>query len=149
MKFTMRSKGAIATSVAIVALALSGVAAYAYFTSVGTGSGSGTTASSSTLTLTGNAVTGLTPGGPAVALTGSVYNPGSGDEYLSTVTPSFGSSTCGLSAADFTFTASPVDGIDVAGGATTTGVNFGTVSMNNLPSAQAQGCAFTINYSSN
>jgi hypothetical protein len=139
----------MASAAVAATLALGAVAAYGYYTSTGSGSGTGATGSASTLTLAGNAVSGLEPGAAAVPLTGTVTNPGTGDELLNVVTPTFGSSPCGLQAYDFTFSPSPTLALTIAGGASLTNVSFGSVRMNDLATPQSQSCSFTITYSSN
>lgn len=71
----------------IVAIAgvMAAVGAYAYFTNAGTGTGSATVGTSSGVTLSGNAVGLLYPGGVDRPVTVTITNPGSGGQYIGTV----------------------------------------------------------------
>ena len=68
--------------VATLALAAS---AWAYFSSTGSGTGSATVGSSAQVSLSSDAVSGLYPGGADVPVTVHVANPGSGAEYVGTI----------------------------------------------------------------
>lgn len=65
--------------------ALAAVGAYAYFTSAGSGTGTATVGTSSGVILSGGPSGLLYPGGPDRAVTVTVTNPGSGAQYVGTV----------------------------------------------------------------
>ncbi len=81
----IKSKRFVFLVAAAVAISLS-VGAYAYFTSTGTGSGAATVGTSSTIALGNTPVGTLYPGGADVPVTVSVHNPGSGNQYVATIT---------------------------------------------------------------
>jgi hypothetical protein len=82
-KFLKRKRTLVALSVVAV-LAVAG-AAFAYFTASGSGSGTAGIGSSSNLELSSTAVSGLYPGGADVPVTVSIHNPGTGNQYVGTV----------------------------------------------------------------
>jgi len=81
----------ILTKKRLVVLAIAGATvalaagAFAYFTASGSGSGSATVGTSSNITLASGAVTGLYPGGVDVPVTVTITNPGSGNQFVGTV----------------------------------------------------------------
>lgn len=72
-------------TIAAIAGVMAAVGAYAYFTNAGTGTGSATVGTSSGVTLSGNAVGLLYPGGVDRPVTVTITNPGSGAQYVGTV----------------------------------------------------------------
>jgi hypothetical protein len=72
---------------AVVALAIGlGTGAFAYFTNSGSGTGSATVGSSSAVGITNDTPTDLLyPGGPDVSVAVHVNNPGSGNQYVDTI----------------------------------------------------------------
>jgi len=78
-----RKKLTLAVS-AVAVVALAG-AAFAYFTNSGTGAGSASVGTSSTIELSSSLVGTLYPGGADVPVTVHVHNPGSGSQYVGTI----------------------------------------------------------------
>ena len=77
MQFRLNRRITAVVAAAVLGVSLAGGAAYAYWTASGTGNGTITQATTTLpLQITQNTpATGLTPGGPAVELTGNVFNP--------------------------------------------------------------------------
>ena len=111
----------IATTTAAV-LVGSGVA-FAYWTTTGSGTGSATAGNSSTVTVnqTGAAITGLYPGGPAVAVPFNIVNGNVSGQYIATVALSVSGTRNGVvaqpgcTAADFTVTAGTIGAVVPSG----------------------------------
>lgn len=82
-----RRRPAVIALISLVSVVGIGTAAYAYWTSQGTGTGSATTGEvdSVTVTQTG-APEGLYPGGPAVALAGTIVNDNDSDVTVGALT---------------------------------------------------------------
>jgi hypothetical protein len=136
---------------AVVAVAI-GVAggAFAYFSSTGSGTGSATVGSSSTVQLSSPNVGTLYPGGAAVPVTVTIHNPGSGNEYVGTISGSVANGGTGNNCLGSWFTVAPiVYNTNVAAGASPTAST--TVTMNESGTNQdpCQGATLTINWSSN
>jgi hypothetical protein len=86
-RISRRRAAAIAAGTAAVVVA--GTIAYAYWTNSGTGSGSAAVGNNATITVNQtSAVTGLYPGGPAAALSGTFDNPNQSKVYVHQVTAS-------------------------------------------------------------
>lgn len=110
------SKKAKRRSIALgmfLVLAFAATGAYAYWTNAGSGSGSATTAAGATGSVTvaqTTAITGLTPGGAAKALAGTITNSTDSNIRVQTLTASLAGTTfqTGCTAADYTITGSPL-----------------------------------------
>jgi hypothetical protein len=72
-------------AVAAIAGVTAAVGAYAYFTNSGSGSGTATVGTSSGITLSGSPAQLLYPGGADRSVTVTITNPGSGAQYVGTV----------------------------------------------------------------
>ena len=146
MKKSMRKRVTVTLTV-VASLALA-VSAYAYFSSTGSGTGQATVGSSSAVQLSSDAITGLFPGGADVPVTVHVHNPGSGAEYVGTISGSVATSGSCLGS---WFQVDPITyNTDVAAGAN--GANASTkVRMLDSGTNQdaCQGQTLTINWSSN
>jgi hypothetical protein len=96
------SKKSVAAATAALVLA-GGGAAYAYWTTTGSGTGTATAGAVTAVTVNQtSSVTGLYPGGPAVALSGTFDNPNSGKVFIASVNATVtGTSNPGCTAADF------------------------------------------------
>jgi hypothetical protein len=126
---------------AVVALGAGG--AYAYWTSTGSGSGAGSTGTNSPFTVTGGAITGpaLTPGGPSQSVAFTVTNPGSGNQYLTSVVATVANASgsawtavSGCSSLDYTVGVPAITYGQIAPSGVVNGTV--TVSMNNLGTNQ-------------
>lgn len=84
MRFLMTKKGVAFLGMLIVA-AVAAFSGYAYFTANGAGSGSASVGTSSTVQLSGSPAATLYPGGADAPVTVSITNPGSGKQYVDTV----------------------------------------------------------------
>lgn len=110
------------TVIGAICLLMATAGAYAYWTQAGSGTGSADTGTSVALTIEQDTVvTGLAPGAPAVALEGSITNPGTGTVRVASVTVAIASVTGGdgvCTAANYAI-ANPTDSTtgDIAGGA--------------------------------
>jgi hypothetical protein len=148
MTLTVRGKRlAAAAAVAVATLGIGGLA-FGYFTSTNSGSGSGPVADASPWTLTSVTVSGLAPGVAPQKIHGTATNALSETEYIGTVTPTVTSTTnVGCTAADFTVTPGVINA-SVASG--TTGLTFGTIAFNDLPSNQnaCQGVTVSLSFTS-
>lgn len=71
----------------VASLAIAG-AAFAYFTNSGSGTGSATVGTSDAITLASDSVGPLYPGGADAPVTVDITNPGSGAQYVGTVSGS-------------------------------------------------------------
>ena len=78
-------KRSILGLIAVIAVGAIAFGAYAYFTSTGTGNGNAVVGSSSTIALSSADVSTLYPGGADVPVTVNLHNPGSGTEYVGTI----------------------------------------------------------------
>lgn len=84
MRFLTTKKGVAFLGVLIVA-AVAAFSGYAYFTANGTGTGSATVGTSATVQLSGSPAATLYPGGADAPVTVTITNPGSGSQYVGTV----------------------------------------------------------------
>jgi hypothetical protein len=84
MLASVKHKKFVVVLAAAIAAVLA-VAAYAYFSSTGSGTGSATVGSSSPIQLSSTQVGPLYPGGADASVSVSVNNPGSGNEYVGTI----------------------------------------------------------------
>lgn len=152
MRTTRKKLAVIAGGLAVIAFA---GAAFAYFTNSGSGTGSASVGSSSEIELSSPLVGDLYPDGADVPVTVTIDNPGSGAQYVDTVS--------GVVETDDNGTPAPADDclgswfeVDdivyqdtiAAGGSDTAGTN---VRMNDSGSNQdaCQGDTLTITWSSN
>jgi hypothetical protein len=81
----MRRSRKLTLLAGVVALMLVAGAAFAYFTNTGTGSGTASVGTSSEIELSSPLVGTLYPGGDDVAVTVTIFNPGSGFQMINTV----------------------------------------------------------------
>jgi hypothetical protein len=143
----LKSKKGVAVLAMLVVAAVAAFGAYAYFTATGSGSGSATVGSSSNIQLSGSPVASLYPGGADAPVTVSIHNPGSGNQYVGTVS---GSVQDNGSCLGSWFVVDPITfNSEVAHGATATaGTNVRMTDANTSQNA-CQGLTMTINWSSN
>jgi len=124
--------------------------AFAYFTSTGSGTGSATVGSSSNIQLSSPTVGPLYPGGPDVPVTVTIHNPGSGNEYVATISGTIADGGAGNNCSGSWFTVAPiVFDTDVAGGASPTASTTVTMADSGTNQDACQGATLTINWSSN
>lgn len=141
-----RKSTAIALTAVLVAVG--GGVAYAYWTASGTGTGTATTGTSTAFTIASDPGTGdLSPGGPGQTVNFTVTNPGTGSQYLDTVTVTIAGPggetwvpTGGCVAADYSATIStaPTQG-EIAGGGSEPGVATVTLRNTNVNQDACQG----------
>lgn len=146
MTFLKRKKGIAALAAAVV-VAIGAIGAFAYFTSTGSGSGSATVGSASTMVLSSPNVGTLYPGSGTVPVTVTINNPGTGSQYVGTIS---GTVTTQGGCLGSWFTVAPITyNAQVAGGASPTANT--TVEMNNVASSQdaCQGLTMAIAWTSN
>ena len=86
MRKLSRKMTIIASTMALVVV--TSVVAYAFWTNSGAGSGNAQTGSNTVTVTQRSSVTGLVPGGPAVALSGDFDNPNTTPVFVNTVTAS-------------------------------------------------------------
>jgi hypothetical protein len=146
MRF-LKSKKAVAFLGMLIVAAVAAFGAYAYFTSTGSGSGSANVGSSSGVQLSGSPSTSLYPGGADAAATVSIHNPGSGNEYVGTISGSVADNGGCLGS---WFTVDPITyNATVAGGATATAATHVRMSDSGTNQDACQGKSVTVNWSSN
>jgi hypothetical protein len=131
--------------VAVLALAVS---AWAYFSSTGAGTGTAKVGSSTQIALSSDQVSNLYPGGADVPVTVHVSNPGSGAEFVGTISGTVADNGACLGS---WFTVDPITyNADVAGGHNgadaTTAVRMAD---SGTDQDACQGATMTINWSSN
>jgi hypothetical protein len=147
MKLHRFGRKAAVLGIFLGAVAISGVA-FAYFTSGGSGSGSATVGSTSAVQISNDTPAGqLYPGGSAVSVSVHLHNPGSGNEYIGTVS---GSVEDNGSCLGSWFTVAPkAYNAEVNAGATNDTTT--TISMSDSGGNQdaCQGKTLTIDWSSN
>jgi ABC-type glycerol-3-phosphate transport system substrate-binding protein len=135
--------------IAVLALAaglvVAGGAAFAYWTTGGTGTGSAATGNVAGITINQTStITGLYPGGPAVALAGDFTNGNSGPVHVNQVTvavdPAFSAKADttkpACTAADFTVTQPGLTNADIASGTHVGGWSGATVKLLNSATNQ-------------
>jgi hypothetical protein len=138
-KFIFLVVAAVAGSVAF--------AAYGYFTSTGTGTGTASVGDSSAIQLSSPAVGTLYPGGPDVPVTVSIKNPGSGNEYVATVSGTVADSGSCLGS---WFVVDPITyNASVTAGATVTASTNVRMTESNTNQDACKLKTMTINWSSN
>jgi hypothetical protein len=145
---TLRSKKFIVlAAVGAVAVAVAAFGAYAYFSSTGSGTGTASVGASSAIALSSPAVGTLYPGGPDVPVTVSIHNPGSGNEFVGTISGTVADNgTC----QGAWFTVDPITfSAQVAAGATTTASTNVRMVESNTNQDACQSKTVTINWSSN
>ncbi len=143
----LKSKKFIVLVVAAVAIAV-GSGAFAYFTQAGSGSGTAAVGTSSAIVLSSTQVGTLYPGGADVPVSVSVQNPGSGNQYVGTISGSVADNGSCLGS---WFVVDPITfNADVTHGAT---VTAGPTNVRMLDSSTNQdackGLTMTINWTSN
>jgi hypothetical protein len=133
---------------ALVAVLACAVSAWAYFSSTGAGTGTATVGSSSQVALSSDAVNGLYPGGADVPVTVHVHNPGSGAEFVGTITGTVADNGNCLGS---WFTVDPITyNADVAAGQDgADAVTAVRMADSGTPQDACQGVDMTINWSSN
>jgi hypothetical protein len=143
----LKRKKLVLIAAGAVVAAVAAFAAYAYFSSTGSGTGSASVGASSTIQLSSPAVGTLYPGGPAVPVTVSIHNPGSGNEFVGTISGTVADNTGCLGS---WFTVDPItyDTSVVAGDTATASTNVRMVESNTNQDA-CQSKTVTINWSSN
>jgi len=149
MKFIKSKKGLVLLAVLVVAAAAA-IGGYAYFSSTGSGSGTASVGTSSNIQLSSPLVGTLYPGGAAVPVTVTIHNPGTGQEYVGTISGAVQNGGTGGNCLGSWFTVAPITyNAEVAGGASPTANT--TVTMIDSGSNQdaCQGATMTINWSSN
>ena len=144
----------------VATIAIGGIA-FAFFTNAGTGSGTASVGTSSTVTLAGTITGTLYPAGAPASVSVLVTNPGSGSQYvgsvtLASITTDAAHSACDLSVsgANRAFTmadisvASTLTKSGTAGDHTTVS---GSLQMNDTGIAQdtCQGAPLTLHFTSN
>ncbi len=133
---------------ALVAALVLAASAWAYFSSTGAGTGTATVGSSSQVALSSDAVSGLFPGGADVPVTVHVHNPGSGAEYVGTISGSVADNGSCLGSwftvDSITYNANVAAGHD--GADASTAVRMADSGTNQ---DACQGKTMTINWSSN
>jgi len=144
-RFRMRT-WIVLGAVAAVAAAIA-VGGYAYFTATGSGTGSATTGSVGNLTIQNDPPTGIWPDGVGHNFNVYVYNPGSGNQWVNTIS---GNVQTFSGCWGYWFTVSPI----VVHGYVAPGWNTftGTITMPADDSDDQTGCTtqpLTINWSSN
>jgi hypothetical protein len=146
MKFLMSKKG-VALLATLVVAAVAAFGAYAYFTAAGSGSGTASVGSASGIQLSGSPAATLYPGGADAPVTVSIHNPGSGNQYVGTITGTVATNGGCLGT---WFVVDPVTyNAEVNAGATgTAGTNVRMTDANASQNA-CQGQTLTINWSSN
>ena len=155
--FGKLNRKAVVTAGAVLLIAAGG--AYAYWTTTGSGTGSATNGTSVGITINQTStITGLYPGGPAVALSGNFDNTNSGAVYVGTVTATLVDVTGGsggtpaCTTADYTL-ASPAATVnaDIASGNGVGAWSGPTIQLKNLATNQDACKNATVNlaYTSN
>jgi hypothetical protein len=146
MRRYVTKKRVILLGIAALAIAL-GTGAFAYFTSSGSGTGTAGVGSSSTIQLSSGTVGGLFPGGADVPVTVTIHNPGSGAEYVGTVSGSVADNG-GCSGTWFQVDNVTYGATLAAGGSDTVSTNVRMLdSGTNQNACQSQ--SMTINWTSN
>lgn len=147
MKRFLKSKKGIALLATLVVAAAGAVAGYAYFTASGSGTGSASVGTASSIAISGNVTSALYPG-YSQAFPITVSNPGSGHQYVQTVSGSVSTAPSGCPTTDFSMANVPVN-TDLAAGAST--VVTGTLAMTDANTSQnsCAGGALTLSFSSN
>jgi hypothetical protein len=137
----------VLAAIGAVAIGVAAFGAYAYFSSSGTGTGTASVGASSAIALSSPAVGTLYPGGPDVPVTVSIHNPGSGNEYVGTISGTVADNgTCQGS----WFTVDPITyNTQVAAGATTTASTHVRMTESGTNQDACQSKTVTINWSSN
>ena len=146
MTFFKRKKGIAALAVVAV-VAIGAMSAFAYFTSSGSGAGSATVGTASAVALSSPSVGPLYPGSGTVPVTVTISNPGTGSQFVGTVS---GTVTTQGGCLSSWFTVAPINySQQVAGGASPTAAT--TVQMNNVAASQdaCQGLTMAIAWTSN
>jgi hypothetical protein len=148
-------KRAVFGAFVILVLALGGIA-FAYFTQAGTGTGTAAVGNSSAIQLSATTAGNLYPGGATQDVAITVTNPGSGNQYVDTITvdsisADSGHSTCdvSLNSVGSAFTMANVTvAQDITHGADV--VVHGTLAMNDTGVSQntCKGASLTLHLSS-
>jgi hypothetical protein len=146
MRRFMTKKALILLAAVAAAIGLS-VSAYAYFTNAGSGAGTASVGTSSAIELSSDLVGTLYPGGADVPVTVNIHNPGSGNQYVGTISGSV-QTQAGCLGSWFT-----VDSINYAAQLAADGSDTAdtAVRMNNINASQdaCKGLTLDIDWSSN
>ena len=131
------NKKSVAISAAVFTIVGTG-AALAYWTETGSGSGSAAAGSTSPVTVVQTStVTGLYPGGPAQALSGTFNNPNPGKVFISTVkVTKVETSDANCLAADFTIGGAANVNAEIAAGTGVGAWNGLTIKLENTGVSQ-------------
>jgi hypothetical protein len=78
----------LAVAAAAISVLIAGGVAFAYFTNSGSGSGSATVGTSAAIQLSADLVGTLYPAGADVPVTVNIHNPGSGSQFVGTISGS-------------------------------------------------------------
>jgi hypothetical protein len=135
---------------ALLALAaVSAVGGYAFWTGGGTGTGNAGVGTTTALVVKQTStITGLVPGGPALALSGNFDNPGTSAVFVTAVTASVtGTSAAGCLAKDFTIGGTAPVGASVPIGSGVGSWSGLTISMANTALNQDACKSATVNIS--
>jgi hypothetical protein len=145
MRFSRKQFVALAAGT--VSLGIS-VGAFAFFQAPGGGSGDASVGSASAIELSATTAGDLYPGGPARPVTITMDNPGSGNQFVDTVTlASVTSDKANCDTSAFTMADVAVNS-DIAAGQTVS--RTGSLTMANAGDQDAcQGAALTLNLTSN
>ena len=148
MKKLSKKQKFIAAGSAAVIIASGSGAAYAFWTSTGSGTGNGHTATAQTVTINvTSSSSGLYPGGPAVAVSGTFTTPNDAAIYVGQVTlaidPTFdtGQATNPCTAADFTVSHQPT----ATNATVVTGNTWGGATISMVDSATNQDNCKNVN----
>jgi hypothetical protein len=142
----MRRKKLAVLVATLAVLAMAG-AAFAYFTATGSGTGTATVGSASNIVLSSPTVGNLYPAGADVPVTVTINNPGSGAQYVATVSGTVADN--GTCDGDWFVVDSITYNNTLAPGASdTAGTNVRMLDSGTDQNA-CQGLSMTINWSSN
>jgi hypothetical protein len=146
-RFLKTKKGIVTLLATLVVVAASAIGAYAYFTANGAGAGSATVGSASAIQLSSPVVGDLYPGATATPVTVSINNPGSGNQFVGTIS---GSVTTQGGCLGSWFTVAPVAfNTNVLHGTTVTAPTTVSLDESNSNQNACQGLTMAIAWSSN
>jgi hypothetical protein len=147
MKKFLKSKKGIALLATMIAAVVAAVGAYAYFTANGEGSGSATVGTSDTIALSSDLVGDLYPDGADVPVTVDITNPGSGSQYVDTISGTVEDNGACLGSW-FEVDDATYDGTLAAGASDSANTNVRMIDSGSNQDA-CQGLTLTINWTSN
>ncbi len=152
----MRSKSLKISVIALVGIVLAvGAAAYAYWTVSGSGTGEASTGNVTSITVNqSGSVSGLAPGLPAQALSGTFDNPNGGPVFVASVSAVVsGTDKSGCTASDYTISGSPATvATQVASGSGVGAWSGISIAFNNKAGTNQDACkgaTVSIAYTSN